>query len=994
MVEINVCECGFIATNSNLQKHKNTVKHVNWTTNTNHLNEDQLKIIRAPLENGKILGCPGSAKTTTLLYKIVFNNNAGVFVNSRSFLILTFSRCTVSDVINKGSNINSKLFNNTNVKTFHSLAGSIKYKFSINTTDKTLIYLINEYVKSKECTPEILKLIPMFKTIKCIFVDEAQDLNNEQYDLAVSISSLLNIPLILLGDANQNIYQFQMSSDKYLQQHPGSTYFLTKNYRSVPEIIDIANCHRPIKNLPDIVSTKESSNNKPTLIIDNKINIRQNLINYLNEIKTKNNFSSIAIISPIKKSKNDSNFGICEIANILHSENFPICEHYKISANEGYVINVQKKDTTNKINLYTVHGVKGLEYDTVILFNYHYWCQSFCPSQKELLEYKNLFYVALTRAKYNMIVYCIQRSQIWIDFSNTQHLWKITGNPIYPKIKHSDPMICCNFSVTKFIQKLTSTDHVNLKKIFDNKLSVNITKLYSDNNELQKKVDIFDKIESDVCGIWCEKVFEHVLSLHHSKKSDIIEKFNDFIMKCVEINNSEFYLHYKEFTHKNSINYTQRWYKDTIMNEYNFVNSHDEKKRESQKRFHTFLKNNLGNNNYIYLCLATNDVSIFDRILFQKICKDIQLRTEVNHLKDFNQIAVDIFTITMCYYQIENEAKRMWIKHVDENFYQKEIDVLSQYIPYIIQIATKLDNTFLPMQYHATHTLIPFTGILDVYSPKHKTIIELKFVESIDDSHRYQTLFYHQLVDVNNLFDYSLQIWNIRTNVCEILQLKPFNRFDLLNFFIDKMNSINNIDDSDRDNPCYICLTNPVYLYDLETTGLDVQKCKITQVHVVEYSTGIIIYSSFVNPNEIISEFIVKLTGITNEMVKNAPNENDVLLELVSIFRNSKYAYAIAHNGNRFDHQILKYKTYDEMFKGCTTADSMTLIKNQYIRNQKCKTSILPGKLTSLYKIVTGKDPIVAHRADADVTMMCEIFKNLNMTREDIVRLHHNAVHK
>ena len=59
-----------------------------------------------------------------------------------------------------------------------------------------------------------LSTISFLSKCKFIIVDEAQDINKYQYDLIKLIASKLNIPLILVGDPNQNIYQFR-GTDNY-----------------------------------------------------------------------------------------------------------------------------------------------------------------------------------------------------------------------------------------------------------------------------------------------------------------------------------------------------------------------------------------------------------------------------------------------------------------------------------------------------------------------------------------------------------------------------------------------------------------------------------------------------------------------------------------------------------------------------------------------------------------------------------------------------------
>ncbi len=71
-----------------------------------------------------------------------------------------------------------------------------------------------------------------FRKIKCLFVDEAQDLNQIQYDIILYLQKVINCSLHFIGDPNQNIYQFNGSFEKFMLNHPGKRFKLTKNFRS------------------------------------------------------------------------------------------------------------------------------------------------------------------------------------------------------------------------------------------------------------------------------------------------------------------------------------------------------------------------------------------------------------------------------------------------------------------------------------------------------------------------------------------------------------------------------------------------------------------------------------------------------------------------------------------------------------------------------------------------------------------------------------------
>ncbi|MDF2721637.1 MAG: DnaQ family exonuclease/dinG family helicase, partial [Paenibacillus sp.] len=91
---------------------------------------------------------------------------------------------------------------------------------------------------------------------------------------------------------------------------------------------------------------------------------------------------------------------------------------------------------------------------------------------------------------------------------------------------------------------------------------------------------------------------------------------------------------------------------------------------------------------------------------------------------------------------------------------------------------------------------------------------------------------------------------------------------------------------------------------DLETTG-DQPSDDIIQVGLVVIEDGAITerYASFVKPNKPIPEFIVQLTGITDEMVADAPAVEDVLSDMLPLLSDSAL---VAHNAG-FDHMFLRY---------------------------------------------------------------------------------------
>jgi DNA polymerase-3 subunit epsilon len=90
---------------------------------------------------------------------------------------------------------------------------------------------------------------------------------------------------------------------------------------------------------------------------------------------------------------------------------------------------------------------------------------------------------------------------------------------------------------------------------------------------------------------------------------------------------------------------------------------------------------------------------------------------------------------------------------------------------------------------------------------------------------------------------------------------------------------------------------------DLETTGATATRDRITEVGLVEISDqSVERYSQLVNPEARIPEFIQGLTGITDEMVSDAPVFAEIAHDLAERLQGKLF---VAHNA-RFDYGFLK----------------------------------------------------------------------------------------
>jgi DNA polymerase-3 subunit epsilon len=123
-------------------------------------------------------------------------------------------------------------------------------------------------------------------------------------------------------------------------------------------------------------------------------------------------------------------------------------------------------------------------------------------------------------------------------------------------------------------------------------------------------------------------------------------------------------------------------------------------------------------------------------------------------------------------------------------------------------------------------------------------------------------------------------------------------------------------------------LRGPVACVDLETTGGTAAQHRITEIGIVLLDDGVVVgqWSSLVNPCQRIPPSIESFTGITNEMVADAPTFDDLRSEVRSRLDGRLF---VAHNA-RFDYGFVRseFRRIGEKFSApvlCTVRLSRTL---------------------------------------------------------------------
>ena len=150
-------------------------------------------------------------------------------------------------------------------------------------------------------------------------------------------------------------------------------------------------------------------------------------------------------------------------------------------------------------------------------------------------------------------------------------------------------------------------------------------------------------------------------------------------------------------------------------------------------------------------------------------------------------------------------------------------------------------------------------------------------------------------------------------------------------------------------------------VFDLETTGLYADKGdSIIEIGAVKMINGKIIdtFDTFVNPNVKLSSEIISITGITDEMLVDAPNEEDAVKTFIDWV--GEYPM-VAHNA-KFDISFINsaYRKYNLGVLNNTLIDTLGL--SRYLESNERYHNL--ATLVVRYNIPWDEEK--HHRADYD----------------------------
>ncbi len=449
------------------------------------LSPTQLKIIKDSESKYIVVAAgPGSGKTKVLVHKL-----ASLLlmedVKHEQLLMVTFSRAAATEFKKRLLKLIGNAANYIEIKTFHSYCFDLLGKVGSLEKSDAILKKATERIKNRE-----VEASGITKTV--LVIDEAQDMDEDEFNLINALMEQNEeMRVIAVGDDDQNIYEFRGANSKYLEQfirvNKATKHELVINYRSKSNLVDFTNqfvalISSRLKKAP-IISHQES-NGYIRLVRYQGGNLITPLVKDITTtnligttcVLTKTNTEALHITGLLLKNgiqakliqTNDgfSLFNLLEVRYFLRlldgaedvfvindevwenakrelaikfrtSDNLDICinlirdfestntrKKYK-SDLEVFIRESKLEDFFSEngetIFVSTIHKAKGKEFDNVFLM-----LENFNTTTDEA---KRLLYVAMTRAKQNLIVH--SNTDHFNGFS-AENMERMEDREIYP----------------------------------------------------------------------------------------------------------------------------------------------------------------------------------------------------------------------------------------------------------------------------------------------------------------------------------------------------------------------------------------------------------------------------------------------------------------------------------------------------------------------------------------------------------------------------------
>ncbi|MCO5272103.1 MAG: RecQ family ATP-dependent DNA helicase [Cyclobacteriaceae bacterium] len=426
---------------------------------------------------------PGSGKTRVLVHKL-----ASLLlmedVKHEQLLMVTFSRAAATEFKKRLLKLIGNAANYIEIKTFHSYCFDLLGKVGNLEKSDAILKRTIEKIKGREVEPNRIT-----KTV--LVIDEAQDIDEDEFNLINALMEQNEeMRVVAVGDDDQNIYEFRGANSKFLEQfiqvNKATKHELVENYRSKNNLVEFTNqfvrrIHNRLKEIP--IVAKQTDNGRIKLVRYQSGNL---ITPFVHDILTtgltgttcaltKTNEEALQITGLLLKNDmqakliqtNDgfSLYNLLEVRFFLSQLNLvddvfiisddvwtnakrELIDKFRSSSKLEVCMNIVKdfeatnpkkkyksdleifireskledffNDNGETIFVSTIHKAKGKEFDNVFLM-----LENFDSATDEA---KRQLYVAMTRAKRNLIVHLNSNS---LDDILVDNLERIEDNGMY-----------------------------------------------------------------------------------------------------------------------------------------------------------------------------------------------------------------------------------------------------------------------------------------------------------------------------------------------------------------------------------------------------------------------------------------------------------------------------------------------------------------------------------------------------------------------------------
>ena len=516
------------------------------------LDKYQYNVVTADCnKNLRIIACAGSGKTTTILCRIKYliDNK----IDPKRILLTTFNTDAAQTLKTRLKQLLKKepLLK---IGTFDSISAYFYYKYfkidgfvGIN----EYVNLFLKYLNSKDG-----KII--LDQYDYIFFDEFQDINDQQFNIIKKFSEN-GCKIIAIGDDAQNIYQWRGSNIDYILNFDKTfentiTFKLENNYRSTPEIINMASAiiHNNSDQIEKNMLPNNPSGKKPKIIkyksqLDQAINIIDKVKNLIkNGIKN----DQIIVIS-----RNNFGLKIFEEQLEMHNRDFPNKIEYIAMINDSD--KNSSKEYKNKVCISTIHKIKGGEWEYVFIIDLD---DKIFPAECDdigIQEERRLLYVAVTRAKLELELsfqtnticrFISEIDPILYDFPNFKKSYFNVDN------KRSYQM---KTKVTELIKQLKNDDYDYMRSI----------KIIPDFIPTEDQIHTVNKVDDQLTinnlqsdyGIYIDTYISRKFGLYNKKSNGLDNTIAKCIIYSIELNYIEYAIYLESKTSINLLIYGESY---------------------------------------------------------------------------------------------------------------------------------------------------------------------------------------------------------------------------------------------------------------------------------------------------------------------------------------------------------------------------------------------------------------------------------------------------